>query len=192
MFCSRCGDNVAEGSVACSRCGAPVASAASQPNIPGSTRTSGFAKNTRGAQAYNFDAKRWTRSDQIVGIGSAVLLIALFLPWFSVNVALVGSVTASGTTAHGWLWIVFILTLVVFAYLILTAGYAALPFNLPLPAERILLSVTGFNLMLVLIAFLDKPSIIDMKIGWDFGAFIGLIAAIAAVVPLVQAVRPWR
>jgi hypothetical protein len=43
------------------------------------------------------------------------------------------------------------------------------------------------NLVLVLLAFLFKPAGFGVvSVGWSFGAFIGLIAAIVAVVPLAR------
>jgi hypothetical protein len=189
MFCSQCGNNVAEGAAVCSRCGAHLTGEASQPGAPAPAAAGPPAAHMAAAQAYNFDAKRWTRDDQIVGGASLVLLISLFLPWFSVSVPLVGSVSASGTTTHGWLWIVFIVTLAIIAYLGLTAGFAVLPFTLPLRHAQLLLAATGLNLLLVLIAFIDKPGDSVVKVGWDFGAFIALIAAIAAIAPLVRAMR---
>jgi hypothetical protein len=92
----------------------------------------------------------------------------------------------AGTTGHGYLWIVFILALAVVASVIIKAGFEALPFNLPMGLTQLLLVLTGINLVLVLIAFLLKPStgLSGLSVGWGFGAFVGLICAIAAVVPL--------
>jgi hypothetical protein len=189
MFCSQCGNSVADGAAVCSRCGAHLTSDASQPGTSAPTAAGAPSAHMPTAQAYNFDAKRWTRNDQIVGGASLVLLISLFLPWFSVSLPLVGSASASGTTTHGWLWIVFILALAILAYLGLTAGFSTLPFTLPVRHEQLLLAATGLNFLLVLIAFVDKPGDSVVKVGWDFGAFIALIAAIVAVAPLVQAMR---
>ena len=35
---------------------------------------------------YKFDRARWSRNDQITGVATVVLFIALFLPWFGVRV----------------------------------------------------------------------------------------------------------
>jgi hypothetical protein len=56
-------------------------------------------------------------------------------------------------------------------------------------AHGLLLAVTGLDLLLVLIAFLLKPGnegLAEVKIGRDWGAFVALIAAIAAIVPLAR------
>jgi hypothetical protein len=190
MFCSQCGTNVAEGSAACPNCGTRLA----PTGVPAAATAGAPAGRTTATPVYNFDARRWTRSDQIVGGASLVVLISLFLPWFSVSLTGPlggGSATASGTTAHGWLWLVFVISLLILAYEMLVAGYEQLPFRLPWPHERVLLAASGLNLLLVFLAFILKPSsgFTDLKVGWDFGAFIALLAAIAAVASLVPAVR---
>jgi hypothetical protein len=116
-----------------------------------------------------------------------VLLISLFLPWFSVSGTVLGqdfSVSVSGTTAHGYLWLVFFLCLAIIAFLVLRAGFQTLPFAVPGGPEMALLGATAINLLLVLIAFFVNPSAFAAGVGWSFGAFVGLLAAIAACVPL--------
>jgi hypothetical protein len=213
MICSQCGNDVAAGSAACPSCGAQQPVNVGQAAAGGHAPPAGGFSSTAGAgrtpaagtagQAFNFDAKRWTRDDQIVGGASLLLLISLFLPWYTVSVAPVtilgkqvagGSASASGTTGHGYLRIVFILALAVVALVIIKAGFEALPFNLPMSLTQLLLVLTGINLVLVLIAFLLKPStgLSGLSVGWGFGAFVGLICAIAAVVPLaLPLVRAW-
>ena len=136
-------------------------------------------------QAYNFDAARLSQADRISGGASAVLLISLFLPWFSLSLGF-GTYSWSGTTAHGYLWVVFILCLAIVAFLVFGAGYAELPMRLPVARENALLAATGLNLVLVLLAFFINPGyrLLSNGVGWSFGAFVGLIAAIVAFVPL--------
>lgn len=150
------------------------------------------------AQAYRFDAGRLSQADKIAGGAPVLLLISLFLPWFSVNVSVLGvngSASGSGFDAHGFLWLVFILCLAIIAFLLLQAGFATMPFALPFQREMLLLAVTGLNLLLVLIAFFVKPgtgALIGhgISVNWSFGAFIGLLAAIAACAPFaVPALR---
>ena len=133
-------------------------------------------------------------------MASLVVLISLFLPWFSVTVSLLdanlagvspGSASESGMSAHGWLWFAFIISLVIVAYLILRAGYTALPFRLPLGHEQGLLAAAGLNLLLIFIAFMLKPGtgIAGIGVSWSFGAIMALVAAIAAVASPVLASR---
>jgi hypothetical protein len=157
-----------------------------QPQGAWSTGQAGRAA----APAFNFDAKRWTPADMIVGGASLVVLISLFLPWFTASLGQLGSGSESGTDGHGWLWIVFIVVLLILAYLVLKAGFQTMPFTVPLQHELLLLIATGINLVLVVIAFLAKPSIgFGVQVGWGVGAFLALIAAIVAVVPLVLEMR---
>ena len=137
--------------------------------------------------AFQFDLKRLTRIDQIVGVASFIVLISIFLPWFSISVGAFGSFSGSGTDAHGWLWLVFVLDLAIIGYLVLRAGWeeSQSPVRVPVAHDRLLMAAAGLQLLLILIAFFDMPS----GFGWDWGAFIGLLAAIAAAAVLVPAVR---
>jgi hypothetical protein len=220
MVCSNCGSEVAAGSPTCARCGAP------QPaNVAPGSQAQGYqnpANQPAGgwgppptmggapqapqpASGFNFDISRWQRAEQITGAASLLLIISIFLPWFTASVSssvlghtISDSASASGTTAHGYLWLVFFLGLAVLAVLVIQAGFARFPINLPFGVPQLLIGLTGLNLVLVLLAFLLKPGTggvdtegLSVSIGWAFGAFVGLIAAIAAFVPLVlPATRP--
>lgn len=192
MNCVRCGSEVVDDADFCARCGAPQTRSASPATGAAPLGHPGAGATT----AYRFDARRWSTIDRIAGAATLIVLISLFLPWYSVNTAGLtslgaggGVVTESGTDAHGWLWFVFIIGLAVLLYLLVTVGYQALAAKLPLNHERLLLAATGLDLLLVLIAFLLKPGndgFAEVKIGWSFGAVIALIAAIVAVVPLAR------
>lgn len=144
-----------------------------------------------GIAPFQFDLKRLTRTDQIVGVASLIVLISIFLPWFSVTVRIFGesrSATGSGTAAHGWLWLVFVLDLLVIAYLAMRAGWEQAPVRIPVAHAPLLIAATGLQLLLVLIAFFDMPGndgIPGVSIGWAWGAFIGLLAALAAAGPVI-------
>jgi len=215
MVCSNCGSEVAAGSPTCARCGAPqpagVAPGAQahgyqqqQQQNPAPGGGWGPAPTYGGGQApqtsgFNFDISRWQRAEQITGGATLLLIISLFLPWFTASVSstiaghtISDSASASGTTAHGYLWLVFFLGLAVLAVLVIQAGFAQFPINLPFGVPALLVGLTGVNLLLVLVAFLLKPGTggvdtagLDVSIGWSLGAFLGLICAIAAFVPLV-------
>jgi hypothetical protein len=175
MICSQCGNNVADGTATCPNCGAQLASA----NAPSPAQ-----RPAAPASAFKFDLNRLSRADQIAGGASVVLFISLFLPWFGVSVSVI-SVTADGLRSHGYLWITLILCLAIVAYLAMAAGYEQMPMNIQIPRERLLLIATGINLVLVLLAFLLKPGGYGtVGVGWEFGAFVGLIAAVAACAPL--------
>jgi hypothetical protein len=132
---------------------------------------------------FKFEMNRWTQAERITAIGSLVLLIALFLPWFTVS-ASVYSASASGLTAHGYLYIVLLLCLAILVDLVAKVSYTVMPFKLPLPEEQLLLIATGINAVLVVIAFLLKPGGYGFSgVGWGWGAFVALIAAIVAAFP---------
>jgi hypothetical protein len=127
-------------------------------------------------------------------VASLVVLISLFLPWFSGSISADNSLglaaqtgSESGTDAHGWLWLVFVIVLLMLAYLVAVAGFQVLPFKSPLRYDQLLLAAAGVNLLLVFIGFLLKPStygIAGVSIGWSIGAILALIAAIVAVAAL--------
>jgi len=170
MNCSRCGQPLVEGAASCANCGAPTGGATAQAQPSGGPSQ---------VPAYKFDAKQWTNTDKVTGVAAVVLFISLFLPWYGVSVGL-GSFTADGLTAHGYLYIVLILLLGEIGYLAARAGWDQVRAKVPVPHHQLLLIVNVVNLVLVVIAFLDKgPS----GVGWRFGAFVGLVAAIVAAAP---------
>jgi hypothetical protein len=136
--------------------------------------------------SFKFDGTKWSRNDRITGIATLVLFISLFLPWFGVSVSFhgigLGNYEADGLTAHGYLYIVLILALVLIGYLVVRAGMAELTDKVPVGHELLILGITAVNAVLVILAFLFKPG--GSGVGWRWGAFVGLVAAIVAVVPL--------
>jgi hypothetical protein len=141
---------------------------------------------------YKFDPANWSQADRIAGGATAVLLVSLFLTWFTASATIQG-VTAtaggSGLTAHGYLYLVMILCLVVLADLVLRAGWGQIPFKIPVTHDQFLSLLTGLNFVIVLIAFVFKPSGDGVvTVSWSYGAFIGLIAALVALAPLAAPV----
>ena len=130
--------------------------------------------------AFKFDAARWSLADRIAGVASLVLFISLFLSWFGITVIGI-TVTASGLSAHGWLYVVLILCILILAYLVLRAGWDEIPISQNIPHLTAMMVATIVNLVLVFIAFIDKPG--GSGVGWEFGAFLGLIAAVVAAAP---------
>ena len=146
----------------------------------------------------NFDLNRLTTVDRVVGIGTLVTMISLWLPWFSATYSALGitsSGSISGTGVHGWLWLEFIVALALIAYLAARAAWEQLPFSLPVSHEVLLIAGTGLQFLLVLIGFFAMPSsngIAGLSISWDFGAFLALIASIVAAGPVIYpAVRSY-
>jgi len=142
--------------------------------------------------AFSFDLGNLSQSERITGVATLVLFISLFLPWFTYSFGF-GSVSVDGLW-HGWMYLVLIICLGILAYLVMRTGYRQMPFKLPMADEQLLLIATAVNAVLSILAFLFKPGGIGFSgIGWGFGAFLGLAAAIVAAVPLaVPAIKARR
>ena len=175
-FCPSCGASLGQGTPPAAAPGmsAPAAAGAGAPE------TGASSSSSSSVPAYKFDATRWSLADRIAGGATVVLFISLFLSWFGVTVIGI-TVTASGLSAHGWLYIVLILCILIVTYLGLRAGWDEMPVSANLPHLTVMLVATIVNLVLVFIAFIDKPG--GSAVGWQFGAFLGLIAAVAAAAP---------
>jgi hypothetical protein len=182
--CSQCQSEAADDANNCPNCGAALATAAPAaappPVAPAGVGATAAAAAGSNIPAYKFDAARWSLADRIAGVASIVLFISLFLSWFGITVIGI-TVTASGLSAHGFLYIVLILSLLIVAYLVLRAGWDELPISQNIPHVTTMLVATIVNLVLVFIAFIDKPG--GGGVGWEFGAFVGLIAAAVAAAP---------
>lgn len=187
ITCPNCQSVAGEGATTCPSCGSALgvhqaaSYAASAPPPPAASAQGAHTK-----PQVKFDLASIGQVDRLVGGGSLVLLIALFLPWFSVKLGVLGTATGSGLSAHGYLYVTLILTIGIVGLLAAeTLGIWKIPSTSPLGREQVLLVATVINLVLVLIAFLFKPSGLGVvKVGWDYGAFIALIAAVVAAFPL--------
>src|SRR5664280_498213 len=156
----------------------PQAAAESPGDQPGVVANPGVSR-----PAFSFDVKRWSKPERITVIATLVLLISLFLPWFTYNFGL-GSVSVDGLW-HGWMYLVLLLCLGILAYFVVLAGFNEMPIKLPMADERLLLIATSINAVLSILAFVFKPGGIGLSgIGWGFGAFVGLAASIVAAAPL--------
>ena len=192
MICFQCGGDVAESATACANCGTqiPVSAALGAGSRGFASGATASAPTVSRTQAFSFDAARWTRTDRIAGAATLVLLISLFLPWFSVSAAFGNFSTSSSAdalSAHGYLFLVLILALAMVAYLVLCASMREMP-ALPLTHDQLLAAGAAVNLLLVLIAVVFKPASGSslVKVGWDFGAFVAVIAALVAFAPLAS------
>jgi hypothetical protein len=183
--CPQCQSETADGAGYCPSCGTALSPApttaqeAPAPSNPGASATPPAAAASSSIPAYKFDAKRWTRADEIAGVATILLFISLFLPWFTISFGF-----ASGSVNglwHGWMYLSLILCIVIVAYLILRAGWDTLPISQEVPHLTVMMIATIVNLVLVFIAFIDKPG--GSGVGWGIGAILGLIAAVVAAAP---------
>jgi len=192
--CPQCQTEAADDATACPSCGATLGSsstatqaapavsapapAAAAP-APAAAAPADATPSGSSIPAFKFDAARWSLADRIAGIATVVLFISLFLSWYTYSIAGF-SFTADGLW-HGWMYISLILCIAIVAYLVLRAGWDELPIGTKVPHLTAMMAATIVNLVLVVIAFLDKPG--GGGVGWGFGAFVGLIAAVVAAAP---------
>jgi hypothetical protein len=186
--CPQCQTEAPDDANHCSNCGATLsgasstAAAAPPVGAPAAAAAAPAAAASSGSSvpAYKFDAARWSLADRIAGVATIVLFISLFLSWFGITVIGV-TVTASGVSAHGYLYIVMILCILIVAYLALRAGWDQLPVDMNLPHLTVMMVATIVNLVITFLAFIFKPG--GSGVGWEFGAFLALIAAVVAAAP---------
>lgn len=146
----------------------------------------------------NVNLRRLTGADKVAGAASFLLLISLFLPWYGVSAGGV-TVTLSGTGVHRFLWLAVLLTVVTLTYLIVhaTVGLDRTPIN-RFAHEPVLLGITLLQLALVVYPFFDVPDTLikGVTVNFQYGAFVGLIAAITAVAtvtaPFIRSRRTTR
>jgi hypothetical protein len=185
-------DSGSGGVATCPNCGAPLPAALfAHAHVE---RGRGLARAAaRLNQPRSLD--QWSLTEMIIGAGTLVLMVALFLPWYGLTSG--GPVIeSSGAATHGYLWIAFAICLAVLASLVVDRAVERLPLRLP-PERQVIIGMTGINLILVLLAFLSKPGIVTLPQGnsvataspaWTYGAFVALIAAVIAVAAAVQSV----
>ena len=180
ITCPNCQTVLAAGTTTCPSCGNAQFSAAGS----GAPQSMGSPPPSSGAQPkpqIKFDLASLGRVDRLVGGGTLVLFISLFLTWFSY-----AGFGISGLTAHGYLYIVLIVALGIIGLIAAEAvGVWKVPESSTISRDQILIVATALNFVLVLIAFLLKPGGYGFHgVGWSYGAFVGLIAAIVAAFPL--------
>lgn len=171
--CSRCLIEVPLGTALCPKCGAAIR----RPVMPQPT-TKPPRKSRQRLNGVN-------AKDRVAGPASLVLLISLWLPWYSF-----GPFSVSGLSAHGWLFIAVLDAIVLVLYVVITAfGAGDLADQGRLSKEQLLVLLTGGNVALVVLGFLLKPS----GFSWSWGAFLALVAAMVAFlpfgIPLIRAQR---
>lgn len=140
-----------------------------------------------------FSLRRWSIADALVGLSSVVLVISLFLNWFTLRLGHVASASRSGTYVHGYLWAAFALSVQLCVYLVarLVAGDMRFRGRIVQGADLLLLS-TG-SLVVTLIAFVGKPAFVGqhttIAAGWSYGACLAVaVASLAMVVSAGQLV----
>ena len=196
MRCAQCNEVNAWTLAQCRSCGAPLAaSAGSSPGTgvrgdgpPASHGAPGAREASRAdATAFAFDTGRWTFADRITGGATLVLLVSLFLPWFGTDGDFF-NVSVDGMW-HGYMVVDLILAVAILGYLVVRAGFVPPPSGFSVTAAgHLLAGAAGLNLLLAVISFATKPT----GTNWQYGAYIGLTAAVVAVIAPIRTVIAGR
>jgi hypothetical protein len=121
--------------------------------------------------------------DRLILIAGAVLVIALFLPWFKAS----GIAGASANGIHefdGILALLLGLAVTALAAVRVTGANVSIG---NVKDNVLFLALGGGAAVFAIIRFLRKPSGLGIvSISWGFGAFIGLAAAIVLAIGSVQ------
>jgi hypothetical protein len=171
--CSRCLVEVSPGTARCPKCGAVI-----RPPLVARPTPRRVKKSRQRLHALS-------TKDRVVGPATLVLLISFWLPWYSF-----GPLSANGLSAHGWLFIAELDSIVLVLYVLIIAfGVGDLAEQGRLSKDQLLALITGVNLALVVLGFLLKPA----GFSWSWGAYLALVASLVAFlpygVPLLQARR---
>ncbi|MDA8279752.1 MAG: zinc ribbon domain-containing protein [Actinomycetota bacterium] len=161
----------------------------------GATGPAGAAGAGPGRPQASIDFRRLGVGDLVAGGALVVLFVSLFLPWYSIGYGGVSaSTSAMGSGAGGWRVLVLVLALLTIGYLLVRTVLSTV--RLPIPHWQFLTVLTVVVALLTLLAFLVKPGVDTTGLGtagigtsWSYGAYIGLVAAVAAVGGAVQRSR---
>jgi hypothetical protein len=130
------------------------------------------------------DTSKLSVGDQIAAVSGIVLLIALFLPWYGVDVDF-GGIAAGSADANAWESLGFIDILLFLVALVAIGVPVAKAAGGPtgdLPGPMLVLGAGGLAVLLVLFRLIDLPTPDIEAEGVDFsrkfGVFLALIAAV--------------
>ncbi len=129
------------------------------------------------------DTSKLSVGDQIAAVSGIVLVVALFLPWYGVEVDLGGIATGSAS-ATAWEALDFIdILLFLIALVAIGVPVAKATGNLPddVPGPMVVLAAGGLAVLLVVFRLIDLPTggvdVEGIDVTRKFGIFLGLIAA---------------
>jgi hypothetical protein len=128
----------------------------------------------------NVDTTRLRFADIIAGVSGLVLLVSLFLPWYSRDIGF-DSASWSLWDHSGFIaFLIFLAAAAGIALAVLRALGVLGRRRLPVSPGLVVLVLGGLAVLLALLRLLDVPSVIDYyETGRSFGGFLALLAAIA-------------
>ncbi len=102
-----------------------------------------------------------TMRDRVVGPATFVLLVSFWLPWYSL-----GPLSADGLSAHGWLFIAVVNSIVLVLYVLIVAfGVGDLAEQGRMSKDQLLAILTGVNLALVVLGFAAQAGRLELVVG---------------------------
>jgi hypothetical protein len=117
-----------------------------------------------------------SNGEKLIAAGGVVLLIASFLPWYSVDFGEFGSIDRNGWESPGAIWSVLAVIIgVIMAAVVLAPkfGNVALPDLGSVTWAQALLGLGSAALLFIILKLINESS------SMAFGFFLGILAAIA-------------
>ena len=143
----------------------------------------------------SFDWKRLSTLDRVVAGGAAIVFIALFLPWWGIDIEGF-SYSVDGWSAGFTAWAGGLLLTIAGVLLVLRrSGANIAPANIG--PSVLVVGIAGVGVLLVIIRWASLPRYRGFGVGARYGLYIALIAGIAELVAAVMAMRasgealPW-
>lgn len=119
-------------------------------------------------------------SDWVAGIGALILLISVFLSWYSVS-----GIGISGWDGTKWSILVLLCAMGAIAIVVLRVVDVDLG-ALPFPIAYVMLGLGGLSTLIVVLKILLRPggSLLGAvyRVGISYGIFVSLIASVAVLV----------
>ncbi len=196
VFCYKCGAELRQDARFCDRCGTQAIGATPASPSPGTTASDslgGLGTQVSSPTQASFSRVLLSlpRTDLIVGAATLLLLVFLFLPWYSYAAV----VTLSAVSAGGFRVLILLLSLLMVVYLGLE-NFKVGGLGLRIRHGQVLFVVAFINLVLALLAFLIAPASglipgYGVLTGWSRGGYGAILALLAAVGAVVGAYLAW-
>jgi hypothetical protein len=130
----------------------------------------------------SFDPSAVSRPNWIAAGGSLILLITVFLSWYTYSIKGAGSFGGASGNQNGWdsgagAKLVALLALI--ALVAIGIEMFAPTVTLPVPASLIVIGAGGLSILLVLLKIVSKPDGHGVvSVGLAYGIFVSFLAAV--------------
>lgn len=124
-------------------------------------------------------------ADRLIGVGSLVVLVALFMPWYGVDFL---GFSDSADGFHSWGLLTFLGLLAVMGFFVVRAFFAeTLPMSLTVSDGQVYMIAGGAELLGVILFWVTYNTDFDVptlgaSAGVRFGLFVALVGSVATVV----------